>query len=232
MPKKPTYKDLEQRISALQSTNHKYKKASKKLNDTEIKYRTLFNNAADVILIIDTNGILLEANSAFGVKSGYNKEQLIGENLITIGILTEESKALVIPYIKDIIQGKNRTPIEINTLRSDGQIVPYDAKATLIKRNDTIGPVQIILRNISIRKEMEVALVEERNKLKEALAKVKTLRGLLPICSHCKRIRDDKGYWNIIESYIQKHTDTEFTHCICEECAEKFYPDIDLSGDE
>ena len=62
----------------------------------------------------------------------------------------------------------------------------------------------------------------------EALSKIKTLSGLLPICSHCKKIRDDKGYWNQIESYIHKHSDAEFSHSICPECAKKYYPDMDL----
>lgn len=64
--------------------------------------------------------------------------------------------------------------------------------------------------------------------LKGALAEVKTLRGLLPICSHCKKIRDDNGYWNQIESYISKHSEVKFSHSICKECAEKYYPEYNL----
>lgn len=60
--------------------------------------------------------------------------------------------------------------------------------------------------------------------LKEALNKVKTLSGLLPICASCKKIRDDSGYWNQIESYIRDHSEAEFSHSICPECAKKFYP--------
>lgn len=59
--------------------------------------------------------------------------------------------------------------------------------------------------------------------LQEALANVKTLRGLLPICASCKKIRDDKGYWNLLEAYLQDHSDVEFTHGICPECAKKLY---------
>lgn len=66
--------------------------------------------------------------------------------------------------------------------------------------------------------------------LKEALNKVKTLSGLLPICSHCRKIRNDQGYWSQIESYVQNHSDVEFSHGICPECAEKLYPDMDLYG--
>jgi len=64
------------------------------------------------------------------------------------------------------------------------------------------------------------------DKLKEALAKVKTLSGMLPICASCKKIRDDKGYWKQIESYIQEHSETEFSHGICPDCAERLYPDF------
>ena len=74
-------------------------------------------------------------------------------------------------------------------------------------------------------------LVQKNEDLKKALAKVKTLSGLLPICSHCKKIRDDKGYWNQIESYIQKHSEAEFSHGICQECAKKYYPGFNLYKD-
>ena len=64
--------------------------------------------------------------------------------------------------------------------------------------------------------------------LQKALSEVKTLRGFLPICSNCKSIRDDKGYWNQIEAYIRERSDAEFSHGICPDCARKLYPHIDL----
>ncbi len=64
--------------------------------------------------------------------------------------------------------------------------------------------------------------------LQYALDNVKTLSGLLPICSFCKKIRDDKGYWNQIEQYIHEHSEAKFSHGICQECAKKHYPDFDL----
>ncbi len=63
--------------------------------------------------------------------------------------------------------------------------------------------------------------------LKEALARVQTLRGLIPICASCKKIRDDKGYWNQVETYVAEHSDAEFTHSICPACARRLYPDIE-----
>ena len=77
---------------------------------------------------------------------------------------------------------------------------------------------------------------EERGRLvhelRESLAKVKTLSGLLPICASCKKIRDDGGYWRQIETYIRHHSDAEFSHSICPECARKLYPDIDIYGED
>ncbi len=91
--------------------------------------------------------------------------------------------------------------------------------------------------NIGLRKEiMERERAEEqRDKLiadlQKTLSEVKTLQGFLPICSNCKKIRDDKGYWNQIESYIRDRSEAEFSHGICPECAKKLYPDMDLYGD-
>lgn len=61
--------------------------------------------------------------------------------------------------------------------------------------------------------------------LNHSLSEIRELKGLLPICSSCKKIRDDKGYWNQLEVYIQTHTDAKFTHGICPDCAKKLYPD-------
>jgi hypothetical protein len=78
-------------------------------------------------------------------------------------------------------------------------------------------------------KERKRAQIEKDNlivELKDALSKVKTLSGLLPICASCKKIRDDRGYWNQIESYIRDRSEAEFSHSICPECAKKLYPEI------
>lgn len=64
------------------------------------------------------------------------------------------------------------------------------------------------------------------SQLQESLAKIKVLSGFLPICSSCKKIRDDKGYWNQIELYIREHSSADFSHGICPECAKKLYPDL------
>lgn len=65
------------------------------------------------------------------------------------------------------------------------------------------------------------------NELKEALTEVETLSGLLPICAYCKKVRDDSGYWNQIETYIRKHSKADFTHSICPECEKKAFEDLE-----
>lgn len=94
-----------------------------------------------------------------------------------------------------------------------------------------------VFQNRRLKKEIADRKLAEWNRdllvaeLKEALANVKKLSGLLPICSNCKKIRDDKGYWNQLETYIQQHSDAKFSHGICRECAKKLYPDLDIYSD-
>jgi len=75
-------------------------------------------------------------------------------------------------------------------------------------------------------KQKTIILEETNKKLKDALNQIKTLRGLLPICANCKKIRDDKGYWTQIESYISDHSEAEFSHSICPDCAKELYPEF------
>lgn len=83
----------------------------------------------------------------------------------------------------------------------------------------SIGCLTVVSKEMESEEKCENLIIE----LKNALAKVKTLSGLLPVCSHCKKIRDDKGYWNQIEAYILDHSDAEVRNSICEECAKEHF---------
>ena len=113
--------------------------------------------------------------------------------------------------------------------------------ASAIAKGETVDDINIhsqdevgdLSRNMELMAKAIQKHRAEQMVWQEKLEKdVKTLGGLLPICSFCKKIRDDKGYWNQIESYIHEHSDAEFSHGICQECAKEHYPDMDLYGDE
>lgn len=78
------------------------------------------------------------------------------------------------------------------------------------------------LQQLQIVNEKREKLIAE---LEVALEEIRTLEGIIPICMHCKGIRDDKGYWNVLEKYITEHSDAQFSHGICDECMEKYYPE-------
>jgi CheY-like chemotaxis protein len=81
-------------------------------------------------------------------------------------------------------------------------------------------------REMDARKSRERELAEKNRELAQTLQEVKVLRGFIPICASCKKIRDDKGYWQQIETYIQERSEALFSHGICKDCMKKLYPDL------
>ena len=79
-------------------------------------------------------------------------------------------------------------------------------------------------RDISERKALEFEREKLISKLQDALDKVHTLHGLVPICANCKKIKDDQGYWHEVDQYIQEHSDAEFSHGLCKACVKELYP--------
>ena len=98
--------------------------------------------------------------------------------------------------------------------------------ADLVKTNKQLQNEIETRKEVEARKEMLIF------DLQKTLKEVKALRGLLPICASCKKIRDDKGYWNQIEAYISDHSEAQFSHSICPECRKKLYPDLQIYEDE
>ncbi len=79
--------------------------------------------------------------------------------------------------------------------------------------------------------EMRFELNEMVKELKQALAEVRTLKGIVPICANCKNVRDDQGYWNRVESYLNQHTEADFTHAVCPDCMKRLYPQFEDASD-
>ena len=78
---------------------------------------------------------------------------------------------------------------------------------------------------IAARKRVDAEKERLIEELQSALAEIKTLQGILPICASCKKIRDDKGYWQHVEMYVRDHSEAEFSHGLCPECARTLYPE-------
>lgn len=101
-----------------------------------------------------------------------------------------------------------------------------------------VGLVGLLLTGTSLRRHLrarqQAEIERERliSELQAALANVKALRGLIPICSSCKKIRNDQGYWTQLETYLQQHTEAEFSHGLCIDCLRKLYPEFSAEVEE
>jgi len=99
-----------------------------------------------------------------------------------------------------------------------------------IVRTGIKRPYEIVFRSLAqSNRDLEEEVAARRAtevKLRKALEEIRGLQGILPICTHCKKIRDDKGAWNQIEEYIHTHSDAEFSHGVCPECVERYYADL------
>ena len=91
----------------------------------------------------------------------------------------------------------------------------------------TWSVIYSVARDVTAQKEAEEERERLVRELQAALAEVRTLQAILPLCSYCRKVRDDEDYWQTVESYVSKHTDTKFSHGICPECYEKVLGEMD-----
>lgn len=172
---------------------------------------------------VDTKEAFLEGLKDFEsdlILGDYNLPSFDG--LSALGIVQE--KCPEVPFI--FISGSIGEELAIETLKKGA--TDYVLKDKLSR---LVPAVSRALREVGERTERKRAEAEREKliqELKESLARVKLLSGMLPICFSCKKIRDDKGYWTQIEVYIRDHSETEFSHGICPDCFKKLYPDEPL----
>ena len=140
---------------------------------------------------------------------------------------------LVILYLNfKVIRPIRRLTESVNSLAREELNIDVPFLFTQNEIGDMAKSLDIFKKNIIQRRRAEAEKEKLIIELEEALSNVKQLSGLLPICANCKKIRDDQGYWNQLESYIGDHSEVEFSHSICQECAEKLYPTLDIYGDK
>jgi PAS domain S-box-containing protein len=187
--------------------------------------------AEDAVVGCTLDGVMTSFNAGAERQTGYRADEAIGQspNLVIAPDRFPEIGQLLARVARGERISKYRTVV----LRKDG--TRLDASVSLAPISDAeghIGGVAVIARDISDRvraEETQATLVRD---LQRSLAEVRTLSGLLPICAACKKIRDDKGYWNQVEVYFGEHSDVEFSHSVCPECARRLYGDLDDPGEQ
>ena len=196
------------------------------LKESETKFRSVTQSAKDAIITADNAGKIAFCNAAACKMFGYHEEQLMGQSVSILmphrfRAAHESGMARVFATGKSTLIDET---IELFGITKAGSEFPVELSLSTWVWGDHRYYTGII-RDISERKQHEKereALIDD---LKKSLTKVRQLSGLLPICASCKKIRDDKGYWNQIEAYIRDHSEAEFSHGICPQCSKKLYPE-------
>jgi PAS domain S-box-containing protein len=168
------------------------------------------------------DGRVVMANEAMAVIVGADREQVLGLNFRefdswrTSGLLDDAEEVLS--------TGAEKRK-EVNLVTTFGREVWLDCRLARFRVGDEFH-LLFTANDVTDGKHVEQEKERLISELQDALAKVKTLSGMLPICGSCKKIRDDQGYWRRLEEYIGSHSDAEFTHSVCPECARKLYPEL------
>lgn len=193
-----------------------------KLEESKAKFESIFMGNPEPSVYLDNDLHIISINPQFRRYFGYNLDEVKGKHIDDIIVhkeKLEEARELNLKMTKDQVYH--------DTLRKrkNGTLVPVSISAAPIIINNKICGSFVIYKDITKRKKAETEREKVITELKQALKKVKTLSGLIPICSHCKKVRDDSGYWQKVEEYLSQHSDVDFSHGICPDCLKKYYPD-------
>ena len=180
-------------------------------------------NALDKpILVIDRSYHIVAANSAACRSFCLTLDNIVGQECfklthkVDVPCWKKETKCPV----RVAFERGEKTKV-IHQHKYAGKTIIEEVIATPIF--DTQGDVNFIVEELNDVTE----LIQSKEIIDHLKREVNTLRGIIPICSACKNIRDDKGYWQQVEAYIRDRSEAEFTHSICPECLEKLYPELD-----
>jgi PAS domain S-box-containing protein len=181
------------------------------------------------IVITDPAGKIEYANPKCIEITGYTLAEMLGKNPSILK--SGEKSQVAYQELWQIITAGREWRGEFHNRKKNGEL--YWESASISPIRDPAGQVThyvAVKEDITARKQTEAERERLIAELREALANVKSLSGLLPICASCKKIRDDQGYWSQVESYIQKHSEAKFTHGMCPDCIKKFYADMEKDG--
>jgi len=222
-----SHKELLKKIKVLEKEAAARIKGESQLKDqSETTFVSFAQSAKDGIITADKSGKITFCNTAANKMFGYRENDLIGQS-ISILMPQRFRKAHEKGIARVAASGKARLineTVELYGITKDGSEFPVELSLSNWKSGNHTFYAGII-RDISERKQHEREREALIDNLKRSLGKVRKLSGLLPICASCKKIRDDKGYWNQIESYLSDHSEVEFSHGICPECTKELYPD-------
>ena len=201
--------------------------ADKELRETKSMLEDIAHGVTESILLLSKDYKVLWANEAALRQTGLEMKELIGNYCYkaTHGRETIcESPDDPCPVCELLETGEPRTEVHEHVDKSGTKMI-VEVSAYPVK--DEAGE---IVRFVHIAKDIteRSKLAQEREKLiselQDALAEIRTLKGIIPICASCKKIRNDTGFWEQIEAYISRHSEAEFSHGVCPECAQKLYP--------
>jgi PAS domain S-box-containing protein len=192
-----------------------------KLKRTSGQWRATFDSIPDWILITDEECRIVKVNKALADSFGRHPRDLVARSCRGL-IGGVDWPCEECPRGKVIADGVRRMAEVFNRRMSSHQMI---TTAPILDRQGRFIGTSHVIKDVTEDKHAYIEREELIAGLQEALSKVKTLSGLLPICASCKRIRDDRGSWNPIEVYIHDRSNAQFSHGICPECARKLYPD-------
>ncbi len=213
------------------------KSLKEKIKQLEKKHRIIADNLIDAIWSLDVETLKFDYITPSIEKiSGYTAEEF--KNFTIADRLTPESlhkvEAILAEEIPRFEQGvKAIKTLDVELFHKNGNTYWGEIRAKFIKESDKPLKIVGVIREITDRKKTEQQQDKLIKQLGEALAEknkllkeIKVLRGLLPICSGCKRIRDEHDKWWPLDAYVRAHTETDFTHTICPDCKDVFYSDL------
>ncbi|MCG8616742.1 MAG: PAS domain S-box protein [Desulfobacterales bacterium] len=184
------------------------------------KFRALMDASPDPIVVYDAGGNTTYVNPAFETLYGFTPEEVMGQR---IDFVPDGEMEKTLDAWQRTISGEKMI-LETRRRTKTGAML-HIQMSTAIVHDENGDHLESIVIHRDITPIRQAAEEKEKliRELKDALRSIKTLSGLLPICSNCKKIRDDKGYWNTLERYIEAHSEAMFTHSLCKECLETLY---------